>query len=205
MVKTHRYFGTEFDDEITFSSLKPLFNSGDLVQPKKFHAVVIRGKEGDDDLGYNIYTQVTKGDDWAVQIYGGAGNDRLGIGQAHKASAGAGDDLLDFTGGGDREKDTVARGGEGADRFVFESTMNSREAQTRIMDFDPTEDRLGIEGPNGHKKDADWILDHARQKGDNVVIRYDTNSDDEYVRIVLKDVTLEDLTADVFLTDYNFL
>jgi serralysin len=119
------------------------------------------------------------------RIYGGGGDDTLRgfggndvlVGEAGKDRliGGTGDDVL--TGDG-TSKSTYA------DTFVF----GKNSGKDIITDFQVGKDMLEIaKGLNGIKKATD-VLDHATQKGKNVVIDLGDGN-----KITLKDVKLADL------------
>lgn len=96
-----------------------------------------------------------------------SGNDRLwGFGANDKLTGGAGKDELI----GGRGKDVLAgdgtKDGSFQDAFVF----GRKSGQDTVTDFQVGKDLLGFaKGAGGIKTAAD-VLDHAQQKGDNVII-----------------------------------
>ena len=99
-----------------------------------------------------------------------------------------GDDTLKGKDGNDLlsgdKGDDVLTGGKGADTFVFASGSG----KDTITDFDVKKDVIEIaKGINGIKKPAD-VLDHAKQKGEDVVIDLGGGN-----KITLKGVDLKDL------------
>lgn len=115
------------------------------------------------------------GEGGADRILGGAGKDKL-IG-------GAGKDFLD----GGEGNDTLvgdAVGGSYADIFHF----GANSGKDVITDFEVGKDMLEIQkGLNGIKKPED-VLDHAKQKGGDVIINLGDGN-----KITLKNVDLDDL------------
>jgi Ca2+-binding RTX toxin-like protein len=105
------------------------------------------------------------------KLWGLGGNDTLkGLG---------GNDILEGGKGNDK-----LIGGEGKDTFVF----GKNDGKDVITDFDVNKDVIEIaKGTNGIKKAGD-VLDHATQKGDDVVIDLGDGN-----KITLKDVDLKDL------------
>lgn len=105
------------------------------------------------------------------KLLGKGGNDTLlGNGGNDKLDGGTGNDKL--------------TGGEGADTFIF----GKNSGKDVVTDFDVTKDILEIaKGLNGIKKPAD-VLDHAVQKGKDVVIDLGGGN-----KITLKKVDLDDL------------
>jgi Ca2+-binding RTX toxin-like protein len=115
--------------------------------------------------------------------------------------AGGGDDIVRGLGGNDKlvgesGKDTLI-GGTGNDILTGDSTKSSYadvfvfgkdSGKDIITDFEVGKDMLQIrKGLNGIK-DADDVLDHAKQKGKNVVIDLGDGN-----KITLKNVDLDDL------------
>jgi Ca2+-binding RTX toxin-like protein len=116
------------------------------------------------------------GTDGKDKFWGMGGNDTIKAGGGKdKIDGGKGNDKL--SGGDDNVKDT----------FIF----GAKSGKDVITDFDVKKDVLEIaKGLNGIKNAGD-VLDHATQKGDNVVIDLGGGN-----KITLKGVDLDDLKKD---------
>ena len=122
-------------------------------------------------------------------LKGSSGKDKLWGGKGHDTlKGGKGNDKL----WGDRGNDTLKGGkgndslwgGKGNDTFVF----GKNSGKDTVHDFNVKKDTLQIaKGLNGIKKASD-VLDHATQKGKDVVIDLGKGN-----KITLKDVKLADL------------
>ena len=103
-------------------------------------------------------------------LVGGKGNDKL--------FGGLGNDTLIGEAGND-----ILNGGAGADRFVF-TTGGGKDV---VADFDVDQDILQIP-KTAQIKNADDVIDHAKQVGNHVVIDLGGGT-----TIKLKNVDLDDL------------
>ncbi|MDB5524669.1 MAG: hemolysin-type calcium-binding protein [Rhizobium sp.] len=114
------------------------------------------------------------------KLFGNGGDDKLyGNGGNDVIKGGSGDDLI--VGGRGDDKLT---GGTGSDTFVFKQDSG----KDIVTDFDVKKDVLEIaRGLNGIKKAGD-VLDHASQKGKDVIINLGDGN-----KITLKNVDLDDL------------
>jgi Ca2+-binding RTX toxin-like protein len=135
-------------------------------------------------------------------IVSGSGDSVLqGTSLKDRIYAGRGDDIIKGLGGNDKligegGKDTLI-GGAGNDVLTGDAARGSFEdvfvfgrgsGRDVITDFEVGKDMLQIlKGLNGIKKASD-VLDHATQKGKNVVIDLGDGN-----KIVLKNVDLDDL------------
>ena len=159
---------------------------------------LLLGQDGNDHLS---------GGSGVDSLYGGADNDRLSGGSS--ADRLYGDDGHDFLSGdagydrlnGGRGDDTidggrgndVLRGGGGEDSFVFAKG----DGIDRVVDFNPSQDRVLIEASALGSSDQDFI-DHAIRETANGVIVDLIDGD----RIVFygENLTAEDVTNAIFLT-----
>jgi Ca2+-binding RTX toxin-like protein len=121
-----------------------------------------------------------QGDGGNNTITGTDGKDKIwGLGGNDKLNGAEGNDKIDGGKGNDK-----LTGGEGSDTFIF----GAKSGKDVITDFDVKKDMLEIaKGLNGIKKPAD-VLDHAVQKGKDVVIDLGGGN-----KITLKKVDLDDL------------
>lgn len=127
---------------------------------------VTNGQPGQDRMFGGNGDDILRGMDGNDKLYGEGDEDRL-IG-------GAGNDILTGDGPGKAFADT----------FVFKSGSG----EDVITDFQVNKDVLVIQkGLNGIKKASD-VLDHAAQKGKNVIIDLGDGN-----KITLKNVDLDDL------------
>ena len=119
------------------------------------------------------------------RIYGGGGNDRLrGMEGNDKLVGEAGKDTLV----GGEGNDTLTGDGTNGDSFKDVFVFGKNSGKDVITDFEVGKDMLQItKGLNGIKS-ADDVLDHAQQKGKNVVIDLGDGN-----KITLKNVDLDDL------------
>jgi Ca2+-binding RTX toxin-like protein len=121
----------------------------------------------------------------ADRLFGRGGNDSIRGLDGHDRLFGAsGKDTLIGGTGNDVLRGDKAGGTHYADVFVF----GGNSGKDVVADFDVNKDLLQIwKGLNGIQKAAD-VLDHARQKGKDVVIDLGEGS-----KITLKNVDLEEL------------
>lgn len=134
--------------------------------------------------GPNPGHELLIGTDDEDRIFGMSGNDTiLGKGGDDKLIGGAGKDTI--RGGEGNDTLTGDDGGKAfADTFVFGRNFG----KDVVTDFEVNKDVLVIQrGMNGIKSVAD-VLEHAAQKGKNVVIDLGSGN-----KITLKNVDLDDL------------
>jgi Ca2+-binding RTX toxin-like protein len=119
------------------------------------------------------------------KIFGGGGDDRIsGFGGNDKLFGGNGKDVLIGGEGNDTLTGDDKDGGTFADTFVF----GQNSGKDVITDFEVGKDMLEIaKGLNGINS-AEDVLDHATQKGHDVVIDLGGGN-----KITLKHVNLDDL------------
>lgn len=120
------------------------------------------------------------GKSFGEKLFGGGGDDKVyGQGGNDVINGGSGDDLI----GGGKGDDKLI-GGNGMDTFVFKKDSG----KDIITDFNTKNDVLKIaQGLNGIKKPSD-VLEHASQKGKDVIINLGDGN-----KITLKNVDLDDL------------
>ena len=135
-------------------------------------------------------------------VWGGNGDEVLQGGSLRdRIYAGRGDDIVKGLGGNDKivgesGRDTLI-GGTGNDVLTGDSSRSSfndvfvfgkNSGKDIVTDFEVGKDMLQIlKGLNGIKKASD-VIDHAKQKGSDVIIDLGDGN-----RIKLKNVSLEDL------------
>lgn len=147
----------------------------------------LKGKAGDDSFSLMSYASgVTTGGDTA---YGGSGNDLF--------SSNDGDDVL-FGGSGSDAFEiydgiNLIKGGADADSFDFSSTVAG--SNTKIKDFDVTEDQLFYTYDGSFQDRFEGFIANSFQNNANVVFEYDG------FKVVLKNVDINDITVDSFQLD----
>lgn len=172
-----------------------------------------------DTGGKAILNALLRGNDLAVGtadddfIYGAGGADRLGggtgndtlYGEAGADSLQGGDDADWLCGGKGNDRLT---GGNGADVFVFAEALKTSDAD-RIMDFDPTVDRISITvaALGGYGPDDIVFGSRALDSDDRII--YDADSGKVYMDadgsgsgkavLLARLVTAPELTTDHFI------
>ncbi|KUP92316.1 calcium-binding protein [Tritonibacter horizontis] len=161
-------------------------------------ADVFAGFDNDDLLKGRSGADTLSGGKGADRLLGQKGADTLNGGNgADELSGGSGRDLLkggkhaDTLDGGTGNDKLV--GGHGADVFVFSGGNFGRDV---VRDFTPGLDVIDLSGATGEAESFDAFLAASTQSGSRVI--YDLDGDGANV-IVLKDITLDALSADDFL------
>ncbi|MET0313686.1 MAG: calcium-binding protein [Hansschlegelia sp.] len=141
----------------------------------------ITGKSGDDIVLGAAGKDKLKGADGADTLDGGGDKDKL--------DGGAGDDQLIGGAGND-----VLKGGGGQDVFMFRPGGGT----DKVSDFSAAGDRLDVTA--FHYDQFQDVLDHAVQKGADVLIKLvDQNDPRGAGAVLLQHVTLSDLAPDDFI------
>ncbi|RMC33761.1 calcium-binding protein [Paracoccus alkanivorans] len=155
-------------------------------------ADTLEGNLGDDRLVGNVGNDLLLGGNGHDTLIGGDGNDVLVAGNGHDIIEGsAGNDKLYF---GNRSHDAggwgenIARGGTGADQFIFEGVSG----WTRVEDFENGIDKFRFTDPN---IDSMSDLTITRYADENKVI---INFNDGVIRVDIENVNAIDASDFLF-------
>lgn len=110
---------------------------------------IISGRHGDIILGHSG-SDFIRGNGGNDSLIGGSGDDQL--------FGGLGDDIVNGGRGND-----LMYGGHGADQFVFSYLDGAQH--DRVMDFDPAQDRVVLQAPQGQIYDFEDILVTSTETG----------------------------------------
>lgn len=186
-----RFFGSAGDDSFSGYGNDDRLKGGlgnDRLQGNRGEDVLI-GAKGRDTLLGGAQDDKLKGGLGRDVLKGGKGEDTL-LGGAHadKLKGGAHNDVLN--GGGGRDK---LIGGSGEDTFIFKGNFG----RDVVRDFTIGEDVLDLSALTDEATSLDAFVDAATDTGSRVI--YDMGDDGQNV-IILNGVSLDDLTADDFLS-----
>lgn len=145
----------------------------------------------------NNAANIIKGTKFSDKLFGKGGNDKIyGSGRKDNIDGGSGRDVIDGSSGNDwihgGTGNDKLTGGGGSDVFTFKANSGV----DRITDFNVAADKLAIkQGINGIQTAAD-VLTHATESvnaAGKPVVTIDLGGGS---KIVLTNVSLDDLTAD---------
>lgn len=136
------------------------------------------GGDGNNNLNGGDGQDTLRGGANDDTLVGGAGNDLISTGRGlDSVMAGDGDDRIevDMTG----TSSNFLTGGEGADRFVFLNAQTTGVSRASILDFDPSQDLLTINGLTGYAAiSSSKSFVSLQDVGNDAVLRF---GDDIYV------------------------